>query len=221
MEIRQKINQIIPVLFAVFVLTGCQAFSDHPKEQEILSSLGVYDTEVTSDEVVQVENTSASACTALKEVVAETSVLGQSLTSVSGFGIGGTAIVESTQENNATIEISSAEDVYKLKFTLHKDDSTLTVCEASLTKAGKTYSILEGNITVNSFGNEKLPVHAGAYQLVFTESKKGATSAMAAMLSVSTAAVSNPEIGISSVGVGKIVVSGTYYIDTSSSTESN
>lgn len=189
---------------------ACQAFNDHPEEQQILGSLGVYE-EPTPDESAptEVDLTPAPEASGDETVVcnpqikvAVVNTASAAIKSNSGWSEGAAVSATAGADDTATIEISA--QAATLRIVLQKETSgNVTACDVQYTEEEKgAFTISSGTVAVGKFNAKSgsKVVNAGSYALTFVESAAAGT-AMKTLLG-GKAATSNP-----------VEIKGTYFVE--------
>lgn len=191
---RSPIGSLVCLVCLSFLGAGCEAFNDHPQEQEILGSLGLMTppaeeapaTVAPAAEPTTVGSvdysTDTTVCDGVAAVTA-TAAETASVTENSGYSSEGSNIVTvkavGQYTNELTIAPSSAglvvgEPVQQLTLVVKQTgEKTYSVCSVAYSDGSTTYTVQSGAIVIDQFNAasaEGALTNAGSYDLTFASS---------------------------------------------------
>lgn len=197
-------------------VSACQALNDHPEEQQILGSLGVYEqpkpdesapTEVDLTPAPAEESSAGTVVCNPQIKVAVVNTASAAIKSNSGWSEGAAVSATAGADDTATIEISA--QAATLRIVLQKETSgNVTACDVQYTEEEKgAFTISSGTVAVGKFNAKSgsKVVNAGSYSLTFVESSAAGT-AMKTLLGAKAAASNTVEI------------KGTYFVEQAGTT---
>ncbi|MBI4237979.1 MAG: hypothetical protein HY696_06130 [Deltaproteobacteria bacterium] len=205
---------------------GCEAFNDHPQEQEILSSLNLMPEAAPAEETPTAEpttvgsvdySTDATTCDAATAVTVSAAEVA-SVTENSGYSSEGsnTVAVKALGQftNEITIAPSSAglvvgEAVQQLTIVIKQTgEKSFSVCSVAYSDGSQTYAVQSGAVVIerfNAVGEDGAVTNAGSYDLTFAANNDVASAARVIL-------------GMKA-GANGVTLLGTYYVNTPTVTE--
>lgn len=185
--------RVVMVALLMLGTMGCNAFNDHNKEQQILSSLDVYPKpEAPEEEPAPSEETPPAEATPAAKVVCEINAKvavtapetpAETLETTSALN-GDSSLTVAQYVDDTTTTLTIGNENATLTMAIQQQaDGTFGLCGASLAQAGETYAVSGGTITVEKFNSKEgdALVNAGTYDLSFAPASD-ATKAVQVLL---------------------------------------